>query len=277
MILLDNTQIILSNIFATMHQGEEVNSGLLRHLVLNTYRMYKKKFENRYGELVICNDSTNYWRKDIFPEYKGNRKKSQKRSNLDWNEIFNGLKQVRDEIVENFPYRNIMVPRAEADDVIATLVKNYCKDGPIMIVSSDKDFQQLQKYPNVEQYSPTAKRKLTCDNPSAFLTEHIIRGDSSDGIPNILSDNDVFLVEDKRQKPCGKKKMTEIIGNIDEWKETENWKRNEALINLDMIPENIQTECIDQFNTQTVTDKSKILDYFVEHRMQHMLEHLQEF
>ena len=277
MILLDNTQIILSNIFATMHQGEEVNSGLLRHLVLNTYRMYKKKFENRYGELVICNDSTNYWRKDIFPEYKGNRKKSQKRSNLDWNEIFDGLKQVRDEIVENFPYRNIMVPRAEADDVIATLVKHYCKDGPIMIVSSDKDFQQLQKYPNVEQYSPTAKRKLTCDNPSAFLTEHIIRGDSSDGIPNILSDNDVFLVEDKRQKPCGKKKMTEIIGNIDEWKETENWKRNEALINLDMIPEYIQTECIDQFNTQTVADKSKILNYFVEHRMQHMLEHLQEF
>lgn len=277
MILLDNTQLILSNIFATMNQGEEINSGLLRHLVLNTYRMYKRKFGHKYGEMVICNDASNYWRKDIFPQYKGNRKKSQKKSSINWNEIFDGLKIVRDEVTEVFPYKNIMVPRAEADDIIGVLCRTYYTQGPIMIVSSDKDFQQLQMLPNIKQYSPMKKQYLKCEYPMNFLTEHIIKGDSSDGIPNILSDDDVFVEDDKRQKPCGKKKIKEILSDIDEWKKTDNWKRNETMINLNLVPEEISQQVIDQYNTPCQNDKSKILDYLVEHRMKTMLEHLQEF
>ena len=80
-----------------------------------------------------------------------------------------------------------------------------------MIVSNDKDFQQLQRYPNVHQYSPLKKTQLVCENPEKFLLEHIIKGDVSDGVPNILSDDDVFVNKEKRQKPCGGKKVNQIM------------------------------------------------------------------
>lgn len=51
----------------------------------------------------------------------------------------------------------------EADDIINSLVEytqefgNYEK---VMIISGDKDFAQLQKYSNVDQYSPITKSLL---------------------------------------------------------------------------------------------------------------------
>ena len=157
-ILIDNNQIILSSIFtaAKTAQSEE-DYGFIRHLVLNTYRKYLSKFRRNYGELVICNDSKNVWRKDFFPQYKKNRSERQKKSKFDWGKIFNELHTIREEMKDVFPYRFVQVDRAEADDIIAGIAKNFHHKERIMIVSSDKDFQQLQRYPNVEQYSPSKK------------------------------------------------------------------------------------------------------------------------
>ena len=174
MILVDNNQIIISNIFQMNKQNIEGDKeSILRHLVLNTYRMYRKKFSSQFGELVICHDSSNCWRKDIFPEYKANRKKVQKNSELDWDEVHHLMDVVRKDIEENLPYKNIKVERAEADDIIFSLCRRYHQEEEILIISNDKDFQQLQVYPSVKQFSPTKKKYLVCDKPKLFLLDHI--------------------------------------------------------------------------------------------------------
>ena len=275
-ILIDNNQIILSSIFTAAKSAEtEEDYGFIRHLVLNTYRKYISKFRSDYGELIVCNDSKNVWRKDFFPNYKRNRSDRQKKSKYDWGKIFNELHTIREEMKGVFPYRFVQVERAEADDVIATIVKNFHQKEKIMIVSSDKDFQQLQRYPNVKQYSPTKKGLLKCDDPHEFLLDHIVRGDSSDGVPNAISDDAVF-VEGRRQTRLTNKKIAELkeVGFIQEGNFME---RNQRLIDLTHVPDYIQEETMRQMETEISGDRSKILEYMMKYRLRNLIEHLEEF
>jgi 5'-3' exonuclease len=277
MILLDNTQIILSSIFVHYRTPQEINEDIIRHTTLNTYRMYKNMFGKEYDELVICQDAGNSWRKDIFPQYKINRKKNRSKD-YDWDRIFEVMTQIRNEVAEVFPYKSIRVERCEADDVIAILTKHYHETEKVMVVSSDKDFIQLYRYPNVKVYSPSQKSIITCKNPEISLFEHIARGDSVDGIPNILSDDDTFEIDGKRQKPLSSKKL-------DSWSSsksfpveyTKNWERNQKLVDLSYIPEEYEKNILKEYVVPPVGSKSKIFDYFVQHKMKHLIENIQEF
>jgi len=277
MILIDNNQLLIANIFQAMKYSDITDEDLIRHMVLNTYRMYTNKFKNKYGEVVICHDSADCWRKEIFPQYKCNRRKSQKKSQHDWDEIFQCILKLRKEIESVFPWKNVSVPHTEADDIIAVLTKHFHQHQPIVIVSNDKDFQQLQRYKNVKQYSPIKKSFLKCENPERFLTEHIIRGDASDGIPNILTEDNVFLEEDKRQKPCGAKKAAQIMENLNEWNDSDNWKRNQTLVDLNLIPNHIEQEILEKYNQCEPSTNGKIFDYFVKHKLTTLLENVEEF
>ena len=268
---------MIANVFATMRQNREIDENFLRHMVLNTYRMFRTKFKKEYGELVICNDSTNYWRKEIFPQYKASRKKNMDKSDVDWSYIFNTMDVIKREIKDTFPYKNLRVDRTEADDIIGVLCETYHEQEKILIVSNDKDFQQLQRYKNIQQYSPSKKKFLVCDNPEEFLLEHIIKGDSSDGIPNILSDDDVFVQEDKRQKPCGKKKITSIKENLSEWTENDNWKRNQKLIDMRKIPDIFKEEILSQFNSEVNGKRSNLLNYFITKNLRNLMVNIGDF
>jgi 5'-3' exonuclease len=213
----------------------------------------------------------------MFEYYKANRKKHRKTSSIDWNEYYKIMNVIHDEIVNNIPYKNIQIDNAEADDIIAILARHYHTDEPIMIVSSDKDFQQLQRYPNVLQYSPSKKDFLVCDNPEEFLIEHIIRGDSSDGIPNLLSDDDVFVQEDKRQKPCGKKKILSIKKELSEWTETDNWNRNQLLIDMTKIPDDVERTIIEEYSKEPIGKRSNMLNYFINKNLKYLMNYIEEF
>jgi hypothetical protein len=282
LILIDNNQIILANIFQTIKQVDNIDENILRHMVLNTYRMYRSKFKHEYGELVICHDSSNCWRKDLFEYYKQNRKTKQDESNIDWKSIYDALHKIRTEIDENFPYNNVKVERTEADDIIAVLCKKYSSTEKILILSSDKDFKQLQKFENVNQYSCMKKDYLVCDDPSSFLVDHIIRGDVSDGIPNILSDDDTFVVKTKRQKRL----TTAVVNDISETYNMTGsppeycltgWNRNKKMIDLESIPDIIQEEIIKQYQTNSHGDRSKILNYMIENRLKNLIGNLEDF
>jgi len=265
--------------------SQNIDENAIRYMVLNSIRLLRSKFKESYGEMIICCDSNDVWRKDIFPHYKANRKKMRETSTVDWTWLFNVLGTIRDELGEHMPYKILQIPRAEADDVIASLCHEYGKTmrnvgENIMIVSGDKDFAQLQKYANVYQYAPVQKKNISVDNPERFLREHIMLGDRGDGVPNFLSDDDTFI-SDKRQKPVMRKKL-------DEWSILDptlfcddemlrNYKRNEELINLDKIPKAIQQEVITQFATQTPSPRSKILNYFIRYRLGNLTEHIGEF
>lgn len=281
MILLDNNQIVLASIFVGLKNNPNVSEDLIRHQVLNSYRMIRRLFNEEYGELVICQDSSNSWRKQFFSQYKANRSKSHAESEYNWDEIYRILNIVRDEVRDNFPYKNMRVENCEADDIIAVLVKSYANQEKIVIVSNDKDFQQLQIYPGVKQYSTMRKEFLECKYPRMFLAEHIMRGDSGDGVPNILSDDDVFINDEKRQNRLTSKKMDEmlrVVPNFTDDKLLRNWERNSTLIDFVNIPAEIETRILDEYAKPTVvSDRSKVLPYMINNKLKNLISVIEEF
>lgn len=281
MILLDNTQIILSTIFTQYNYSDNkeelFSEDTVRHIVLNTYRFYKNKFGEQYGNLVICDDAGDSWRKEVFPYYKASRKKTRETDGHDWSKIFDAMNKIRKEVRENFPYKVMWVERCEADDIIATLCMNFNIKEKILIISSDKDFQQLQRYMNVKQYSPIHKNFIYCENPQNFLKEHILRGDTSDGIPNVLSDDDTFVVEGKRQKPLSQKKLELIIENIPEYLRI-NYNRNQKLVDLSYIPKEYTERILKEYEVEPkVKGKEKLFEYFTNHKLANLMEVIDEF
>ena len=281
MILVDMNQVTISNLMIQM-KDEPLSEDLVRHMVLNSLRSYKTKFSKDFGELVLCYDDKHCWRKDYFPYYKQNRKKARSESSLDWNELFDILTKIQNELEENFPYKVLKINGAEADDIIAIL-SNKISSTPnlyeeILIISGDKDFIQLHQSDNVKQYSPTLKKFVVDENPEQYKFEHIIRGDKGDGVPNVLSQDTVF-VEDLRQRPITKKKLTEWKEKgIPEGEIKRNYQRNKTLIDFDSIPnelgELIYNMWVDKI---TQNDKSKILPYFMKHRLKELTEKLGDF
>jgi len=281
MILLDYSQIALSNIIVQKLNDEQ----MIRHMILNSIRMYNKRYRDEYGQMVICADGMNTWRKEYFPYYKANRKKGREESDQDWNEIFRILHLVKEEIKENLPYKVIHMDGVEADDIIASLVmetQEFGKDEPVMIVSSDKDFIQLQKFKNVKQFSPIQKKMVTDDNPRTYAFNHIMRGDSGDGVPNVLSADDTFVSE-KSQTPLRQNRINEWLENSDNLRDImpeeiyRNYQRNKKLIDLTEIPEDIQTTIINTFMEQKVPMKMKVLNYLIKKRCNLLIEVVEEF
>ena len=276
MVLIDFTQTIIAGLMAQLKMnGGEVSEDMLRHMILNSVRNYQKKYAPDYGEIVLCTDSSHTWRKDFYPMSKAKRQTTRDASDLDWKMLFDTLQVVKEEIRDNFPYRYMYVEQCEADDIIAILVKHSRE--PVMIVSGDKDFQQLHKYDYVKQWSPNLNKLITCDNPDLFLKEHILTGDKSDGIPNILSNDDCF-VEGIRQTPLRKgikdSYLRMTIEKDDKY--YRNYLRNQTLIDLEFIPQNIEDKILDEYsNTEPV--RGKVFDYLRTHRLNELLNHVEDF
>jgi len=308
MILIDYSQIAVSNLHQQLKGGksrgpahyERYNSfgipttntediedpggiikpDLLRHMILNSIRRVNREFGAKYGQIVICTDNQSYWRKGVFKHYKANRKKTRDSSDIDWKLFFEILYQLRDEIKETFPYKVMNVPLAEADDVIGVVTKHFHQQEKILILSGDKDFMQLQVYPNVEQYSPTKNEFMKTNEPELFLREHILRGDVGDGVPNYLSPDDVF-VTGGRQKPM-------ITTKVDVWVHQQpsefcdettikNYERNRKLVDLKEIPADVQEAILKEFALPIIGNTNKIYSYLIKHRMRNLLELIREF
>ena len=287
MILVDFSQVLISNVMQEMVQAKVFSPDLdmFRHMVLNSLRSYRAKFGNEFGELVICCDGEgSSWRKNIFPYYKAARKKVKTESKFDWKEIYRNVEILTDEVAKFFPYKLIKIPHIEGDDIIGVLTKHTVVEFPnekILILSGDKDFQQLQVFPNVQQYDSVRKKWIKTKNPRKFLIEHIARGDTSDSIPNCYSDDDVF-VSSKRQKCMTKDRVKQILnaGNLEDVLNDDqhrNYKRNECLISFEFIPETIQSDIINKFVMQTVNSRAKLYDYFVKHNLRILFQFIQDF
>ena len=286
MIIVDINQIMISNLMVTLNRDSmDLSEDLVRHMVLNSLRAHNKKFRKEYGEMVIACDSKNVWRRDIFPNYKAGRKASRAKSEHDWDAIFSMLHNIKDEIKTFLPYKVIEIETAEADDIIATLIKrskrivapNHKKN--ILILSGDKDFIQLHG-PNVRQYNPVLNKFVgKGENPSLYIKEHILKGDRSDGVPNILSDDNVFI-EGRRQRPLSKKKINswveEVFMTFTE-EEQKNYNRNRKLIDLSCIPQELEEKINNEFLNVKVASRDKILGYFINKKLKTLIEVIDEF
>jgi len=268
-----------------MTKAKEPDESMVRHMILNSVRMYRTMFNDEYGEVILTYDSKHYWRRDFFPQYKSNRKKNRDADSKDWNAIFEILNKIKAEIKDNLPYKFLEVYGAEADDIIATLCKytqtekDRSRNEKIIIVSGDKDFIQLQKYMNVKQYSPILKKYVDGHNPDTYIKEHILKGDTSDGVPNVLSPDNTFT-DGLRQRPLGKKKIETWL-NIDindlQDEVKRNYQRNEKLIDLSKIPNELEDEILIEFHGAPFGDRSKLLNYFIKSRLKNLTETIGEF
>jgi 5'-3' exonuclease len=282
MIIFDYNQVAISNLMEQIGSSKApVEENLVRHMILNTMRTYIKKFKESHGpEVVVACDNRKYWRREIFPHYKASRKKNRDASGHDWNSIFECLHKIKEELKEYSPYKVIDVDGAEADDIIASLVLKYSPHGKVMILSSDKDFAQLQKFPNVEQYSPILKRYIKEPLPSVQLKQMIIRGDKGDGVPNILTKDDVFVVGG-RQKPITEAKIINWLNQEPtEFCNEEmlrNYARNESLIDLTKIPQQIVSEILDKYESTQAKTKSVFMNYMIANKLKNLIEVLDEF
>jgi len=297
LILVDYSQAALASILSFQRElrgGDEQVVNLIRHVVLNMLQSYKKKYGKEYGDIVIACDGRQYWRRDVFPYYKAGRKKARDESDLPWKLIFDTITQLKDDIAQNFPYKVLSVEKAEADDIIAVLC-DFSQENifqqvgiiedkqPILIISSDHDFKQLHRFDNVRQWSPKTKKLIPFEKN--YMTdghiEHIVKA-GDDGIPSILSPDDIFLQEGVRQKPVSAKRLAEFkekgfdaCRNDDERR---NWHRNERLIDFKHIPKDIYDKCTETYlNTKVVRDKTQIMNYLIKHRCRELLNNLEDF
>ena len=280
-------QIAVASVMMHLHmtKKDKPDENMVRHMILNSLRMYRTRFIAEYDEIILCYDSKHYWRRDVFPLYKYSRKKGRESSSNDWDAIFEVLNAIKAELKEFFPYKHLEVYGAEADDIIAALCGEFEYDnGKTLIISGDKDFIQLQKYANVTQYSPITKKFVNGVDPARYLQEHILKGDTSDGIPNVLSPDHTFE-QGLRQRPLGKKK-------IDSWINTEpmiiedvlpneevvrNFQRNLRLIDLSKSPSELFLEILSEFQKAPEGDRSKLLNYFIQKRLSNLTESIGDF
>ena len=282
MILVDLNQVLLSGLMAQIagKKGVKLEENLIRHMILNILRMHIRNFRKEYGEVVLCCDNRNYWRKEFFPFYKAGRKKTREKSDLDWHLIFDMLAKFKVELRENFPYKVIDVEGAEADDIIGTLVPRHAPHENILILSSDGDFLQLQTYgKNVKQYNPSLKKYVVSENPVMELKEKIIRGDKGDGIPNIYSPSDCF-VRDLRQKPITKGALEKLLREAYTDQDATiqaNWMRNATLIDLTFIPVEIKEKIINSYEETKPASRQKLLNYFIEYKLKNLLDVIEDF
>ena len=278
MIIVDINQIMISNLMVTIHRDNlELSEDLIRHMVLNSLRGHNKKFRKEYGQMVIACDSGNVWRRQAFPNYKAGRKANREKSEHDWTMIFDLLSKVKNEIKQFLPYKVIEVETVEADDIIAVLCRRT--NEKVLILSGDKDFIQLHN-DRIKQYNPVLNKFVgQGENPSLYIREHILKGDRSDGIPNVLSDDNVFI-EGRRQRPLSKKKIeawcNEIVPTFNE-EEQKNYDRNKTLIDLNCIPKELEDKINREFENFEVATRDKILGYFINKKLKTLIESIDEF
>lgn len=284
-ILMDFNQVILASLFQAVgnHTNIDIDENVIRHMFLNSVRMNRKKFHNDYGEIIICADGKNTWRREAYPYYKANRKKTRDKSDLDWNKVFNIMNIIRDEMREFFPYKVIHIDHCEADDIIGTIIHNEGTEmntgaEKYLVLSADKDFIQLQTYANVDQYDPIRKRWLSDANPTQFLEEHIIKGDSGDGVPNILSPDNCLAVGE-RQKPMTQKRMALYKGtseNMDE-ETIARYNRNKKMIDLKEVPQNYKDMIMAEYTQEEAVGRSKLFNFFITKKLKNLVSDIQDF
>ncbi len=159
--------------------------------VFDEFSTFRNKFQAQ--EIVICTDSSNYWRKDIWKGYKGSRKKQRQKTNVNWDQANKAILEAKKALLTT-SFKTIEVNKAEGDDIIFVLSEYLSLLGQeVVIYSSDHDFIQCLEHEGVKFWRTT---RTTGMQNSKFYTieegelvhiilDHVIGGDPGDDIKNV--------------------------------------------------------------------------------------------
>lgn len=292
-LIIDYSNILFRTIFAahSIHEKEladlDFDSSdpqrlykIFKNLAFNEIISHVEKFQP--DRVILAIDSKNYWRKDIYPEYKSHRKEGRDNSKINFEEFFPIANKFTESLKNLFSaFYFISTDRCEADDIMATLSYNFSKRGEqTVVVSIDSDLKQLLSDKNISIYNPRSREMVICENPEEELMIKCISGDSGDDIPNIaVLDEEKYLFEGKRVGlgEVGAKKILEhedfincdfLIKKVetkypkltkDTIKEEikKNFERNKNLIDLKKIPSQYTEAILNTFKTYEL----KNIDY----------------
>lgn len=294
--ILDFSQIIMAAAFVEFGEAAKfpkISENMLRHLVLNSIK-YNKKLAAKHGytNLVVAvdNSTSGYWRRDVASYYKRNRKNDREESPFDWTGLFEAMYKIIFELETNMPYTLMNIDKVEADDHIAVIVK-VCNDKniPVLIVSSDGDFTQLHKYPNVKQWSPMFKKWVKPKiSPLMDTVIKVVKGDKKDNVASIKVRGDFHTskVEGERQ-PSVKSSMLDSIADnyfddsaIEQLLTSEEWSRykeNRILIDMDYIDEDISALILKRYNSYVPAKRNRIYSYLVKNGLSKLTQHANDF
>lgn len=186
LILVDGSSLIYRAYFA-IPANLSTSKGLPTNAIYGFANMFKKVLSGKTPErgAVIFDSPGKTFRAEKYPDYKSHRPKMdpELRAQLPW----------IDKLVLAHKFPLLRVPGYEADDIIATLVKQAnAADMEVHIISGDKDFAQLIS-PSVRMvdtlrdvvYTPDLVRKKWGVPPEQFVDWQAMVGDTSDNIPGV--------------------------------------------------------------------------------------------
>lgn len=283
MIIIDFSGSLHFNVHSLDKMGEDITKENLRIGLLNSLLFFMKEFKQEYGPEVVVALDGNSWRKDKFEYYKFKRKESRDKDKFDWKEIHKFYSEIIEEFKGNLPYKFLRLEGAEADDIVAKLVRY--KDGEILIIGSDKDYLQLQLNSKVKQYCPMKKEYITADieDIKYKLFFHIMKGDSSDGIPSVINKSNCFY-KGIRQKPLRETYIKETYekaknGELEEFVGEEIYNRfieNKELIDFRCIPTQIQEKIVSSFEEYGELNYN-VYKYITTHNLNNFFEEINNF
>lgn len=267
----------------------DINYDMLEYLVFNS--ISSLLFKERVNEVILALDSKS-WRKLIYPNYKADRKKKKEESKINWDEFHNWKHNFLDEVKNNLPFKVLYINKAEADDIIGTLVLNdRLKD--CVIVSMDSDYLQLCNKCRI--YNPIKKEYRTPVNPEKFLFEAAVLGQKKDYISNSRTPLD--WPDWKKRPPFGEKGLEKLLLNneLDSFLDTEIsyffkneetqeeysstilprklYELNLKLIDLKCTPNVIKDAILNQYDTYTMdANPNDLYLYFTNKKWNEVLE-----
>jgi len=245
-------------------------------------------------QIVTCHDNHS-WRYKIFPYYKKSRSTQTAGDCFDWRDFFNKVRKFQKEELDVYsPFISLDVNDCEGDDIIGTIAVGLAQEHPdatVYIYSSDKDFIQLLKYPNIKLFSILKKKFITSLNPKNDLLAQILLGDSCDGIPHVRNSSDYYVKPILERTSSGRAKCTgarlgeavvrkaindnkvfETIVNTPEIQARFN--ENQNLIDLERIPIDIKKNIFNTYHKLIEHHKSKspagLQRYFIMNGFQYL-------
>lgn len=164
---------------------------------IQTVESLKKSY--KANQVIILSDwGSSSYRKEVYPEYKQNRKDKQAQQTTEEAAYFEKFFEEYLKIIEYYQteteYPTFRFKGVEADDIYAHIANNMHKYGisKIWAVSSDKDWDTLISE-KVSRFSYVTRKEITLDNwhdhyevsPEEYISVKCLIGDSGDNVPGV--------------------------------------------------------------------------------------------
>jgi 5'-3' exonuclease len=286
LVVEDMSNLIYRTVFtAYKHDPLDDEFNLWKYMMVE--RILNDLLYFKADRCIIAMDDRNYWRKDIYADYKNKRKGNRQKAAVDFDEFFKIANPFIDELQDVFGNMYFLkTSRCEADDIIAVLTEERWSDYNVMCISNDSDLKQLYKYKYYKQYDPIKMKVYNPINYKTDLTIKILTGDRTDDIPNVaprVGPKKAMDMIDEGLDNCFKNGRCGIINGVKTHTPgneiEENYIRNKNLIDLSMIPISYKREIkntYDAYNINTYNGR-KLFNFLVKYRLRGIIEDLEMY